>query len=132
MYNGGKIIIGLIIFLALASSPFWFSQASGKVDYLPDPVIVTRDIPGKDACVMPVDYMRESHMTLLDDWRQSVVRDGDRIHTAPDGKKYMRSLSNTCMSCHPNKTEFCDKCHDYMAVGQPDCWDCHIEPQEEI
>jgi len=132
MYNGGKIIIGIIIFLALATSPFWFSRASGKADYLPEPVIVTKDIPGKDACVMPADYMRESHMDLLDDWRDIVVRDGDRIYTAPDGRKFMRSLSNTCMSCHPNKAEFCDKCHDYMAVGQPYCWDCHIEPQEEI
>lgn len=75
--------------------------------------------------------MRESHMILLDEWRDEVVRNGDRLYTAEDGRQFMKSLSNTCMKCHYNKVEFCDKCHDYMAVGQPDCWNCHVEPKQE-
>jgi len=37
------------------------------------------------------------------------------------------SLSNTCLSCHTNKAEFCDKCHGYASVD-PYCWDCHVDP----
>ena len=47
-----------------------------------------------------------------------------------DGKTVTMSLSGTCMSCHPNKKEFCDACHDYLAVS-PYCWDCHVEPKEK-
>ena len=34
----------------------------------------------------------------------------------------------SCMSCHSNKDEFCDRCHDYLAV-KPYCWECHVEPK---
>ena len=132
MYDAGKIIIGIIIFLVIGTSPFWFNQATGKAEYMPNPVIATKDIPGKDACVMPVEYMRSSHMDLLHTWRESVVRDGNRTFISPDGREYQKSLSNTCMNCHPNKAEFCDKCHTYMAVSEPDCWDCHVAPKEEM
>jgi hypothetical protein len=40
------------------------------------------------------------------------------------------SLQNTCMQCHPNKAEFCDRCHNYASV-KPYCWDCHVEPKEK-
>jgi hypothetical protein len=33
------------------------------------------------------------------------------------------------MGCHVNKSEFCDRCHDYTAVT-PYCWECHVEPRE--
>ena len=26
------------------------------------------------------------------------------------------SLSNTCLDCHSNKAEFCDRCHNYASV----------------
>ena len=47
-----------------------------------------------------------------------------------DGKMYNMSLSNTCMDCHSNKADFCDRCHDYASV-QPYCWSCHIEDPKE-
>jgi len=130
MYDKGKILIGIALFIILFTSPFWYSLATGSSDYYPDPEIVTKDTPGMDQCVMPAAYMRAAHMDLLNQWRDDVVRRGKRLHTSPDGKQYNMSLSNTCMKCHTNKTQFCDKCHDYMAVGQPDCWDCHVEPKE--
>jgi hypothetical protein len=34
------------------------------------------------------------------------------------------SLEETCFSCHDDKSNFCDSCHDYTAVD-PYCWDCH-------
>ena len=49
---------------------------------------------------------------------------------AANGKAYNMSLQNTCMKCHPNKSEFCDKCHNYTSV-KPYCWDCHVEPKEK-
>ncbi len=132
MYDIAKIILGIIIFLAIATSPFWFNQATGQAEYMPDPVIYSKNIPGQEACVMPVDFMRSSHMDLLNEWRQTVVRDGNRIFISPDGKEYRMSLTNTCMTCHPNKSEFCDKCHNFMAVTEPDCWNCHVQPKEAL
>jgi len=128
MHDTGKILLGVIIFLVLVTVPVWYNAASDRADVVPDPKIITT----ADQCVMPTDYMREAHMDLLDDWRDKVVREGIRVHTSHDGKKYNMSLTNTCMDCHSNKADFCDECHDYSAVGQPYCWDCHLETKEGI
>ena len=101
-------------------------MASGKADYTPELKYVTAE----KQCVMPTEYMRAKHMDLLNDWRNAVVRDGIRIHTSHEGRKFNMSLTNTCMDCHSNKADFCDQCHNYSAVGQPNCWDCHIVPGE--
>jgi hypothetical protein len=69
-------------------------------------------------------------MDLLVTWRDEVVRGESRTYTAHSGKEYEKSLTNTCMSCHVSRTEFCVKCHDYAAVKQPKCWDCHNEPKK--
>jgi hypothetical protein len=74
--------------------------------------------------------MRAEHMQLLDVWRDSVVRESKRIYVNPEGKEFNMSLSNTCLDCHSNKAEFCDRCHDYASV-QPYCWSCHIEDPKE-
>ena len=67
-------------------------------------------------------------MQLLDDWRMA-VRNGARLHITPDGKRHTMSLTSTCLGCHDNKTEFCDRCHTYAGTA-PDCWACHIAPKE--
>jgi hypothetical protein len=74
--------------------------------------------------------MRAEHMQILDLWREVVVRGGQRTYTNPKGKEFVMSLSNTCLDCHSNKADFCDKCHNYASV-RPYCWDCHIEPPKE-
>ena len=125
MYDAGKIIIGLIIFLILITFPIWYNIAGGNVDNIPDPKIITE----AKQCIAPTDYMRIEHMNLLDDWRDKVVREKQRYFVAPDGNRYEMSLSNTCMDCHSNKADFCDECHNYVSVD-PYCWDCHIEPEE--
>ena len=72
--------------------------------------------------------MRASHMTLLAEWRDRVVRDGVRTYTGADGRVVRMSLSGTCLgTCHTDKTAFCDRCHDYAGV-KPACWDCHVVP----
>jgi len=126
MNDAGKILGGLIIFLLLVTLPMWYNLATGKGKTGPDPVIA----PGAGStCVADAVYMKSNHMDLLNEWRDDVVRRGDRTWVSHDGIEYDKSLSRTCMGCHTNKSEFCDRCHDYTAVT-PYCWDCHVEPRE--
>ncbi len=127
MYDSGKIITGLIIFVALATFPLWYNQASGEAAAKP----VLKIEAGQENCVEPKEFMRVSHMQMLNEWRDLAVRDGNRVYLSSDGKTYEMSLSNTCMSCHPNRKEFCQQCHDYVGVD-PYCWDCHVEPKESM
>jgi len=130
MRDRGKILAGMLLFFGLLLFPLWFNIKSGKLDYHPDIVVKTRNLPGKDRCVMPVAYMRTSHMALLKEWRDAVVRNGERVYTTADGRQFQRSLTGTCLDCHSNKSSFCDRCHDYAGV-KPNCWDCHVVPKEE-
>ncbi len=70
-----------------------------------------------------------NHMDLLNEWRDTVVRKGERRYVSASGRAFDMSLTRTCMSCHTSKKEFCDSCHNYLAVV-PYCWDCHVEPKE--
>ncbi len=131
IYNGGKILLGLIIFVALFASPFYLNmgKATAKLELKIDTPEIQKLADKK--CVEPKEFMRAEHMQLLNDWRDEVVRNGNRLYTSrSNGKQYAISLQNTCMKCHSNKKEFCDKCHNYMAV-KPYCWGCHIAPKEE-
>ena len=134
LYDGGKIIVGLIIFLGLVTFPFFYNM--GRAVAKPDPKVDTPEILqwekdyGKKECVEPKAFMRAEHMKLLNDWRDSAVRDGQRLYVNSEGKKFTISLQNTCMHCHSNKKKFCDECHTYMAVN-PYCWTCHIAPKEK-
>jgi hypothetical protein len=121
------IITGLVIFIVIVTFPFWFNR--GKAAPAPKLELTERAKAAK-VCVRSTDYMRAEHMQLLDLWRESVVRQAERIYVSPDGKEYTMSLSNTCLDCHSNKAEFCDRCHNYASV-RPFCWDCHIENPKE-
>lgn len=125
MHNGGKIIIGLVIFLALISFPVWYNVASGSAG---DPPVLEKPVTATE-CVADVEWMTARHMDLLNEWRDVVVRDGDRFFEGPLGPKTERSLTNTCLNCHENKDKFCDQCHNYLGV-KPYCWDCHVVPKE--
>jgi hypothetical protein len=124
MFDGGKIIVGLIIFLILVSFPIWYNVAGGKSDYVPE---LEKAVRGDD-CVRPAEWMRHNHMDLLDEWRDDVVR-GEQRYETTGGNRYEMSLTRTCLDCHQSKAEFCDKCHDYLSVS-PYCWDCHVIPTE--
>ena len=133
IYNADKIIPGLIIFLGLITFPIWFSM--GKAAPPPEIKIDTPVIQqmAVKQCIMPKADMRTGHMQLLNDWRTWVVRDGQRVYVAADGKEYNMSLQNECMKCHSNKTQFCDQCHTYAGLqlgSVPYCWTCHIAPKE--
>lgn len=133
IYNGKKIIPGLLVFIALVTLPLWYNM--GKAAPVPDPKIDTPAIQqlAEKKCVLPKEEMRTGHMQLLNDWRTQVVRNGNRLYVAADGKKYDMSLQNDCMKCHSNKAQFCDQCHNYAgldAQSTPYCWTCHIAPKE--
>ncbi|MHC4601618.1 MAG: sulfate reduction electron transfer complex DsrMKJOP subunit DsrJ [Planctomycetota bacterium] len=118
------IIAGLAVFVVAAAFPLWYTTAAGGSTPRPE-----LELPvGESRCVMDKTYMAANHMQLLNEWRNAVVRRGERFTTGASGEKYEMSLVNTCMKCHTNKATFCDRCHDYADVA-PDCWDCHVEPK---
>lgn len=119
------IILGLIIFMGLFTLPLWYNLGikTGKAAPAPE-LVLTEKAKAAKACVMPTDYMAAEHMQLLDQWRHQVVRNGQREFVNEHGKAFTMSLSNTCLDCHSNKAEFCDRCHNYASV-RPYCWDCH-------
>lgn len=125
MYDGGKIIPGLIIFVGLMLFAF-FNNAGKKVEA---PVVAKPY--GYKECVKPVQYMKESHMELLNQWRDEALREGKREKVEAGGVLYEKSLQNGCMHCHTSKEKFCDVCHQFASV-YPYCWDCHVKPQENM
>jgi hypothetical protein len=119
-----KIILFIVVFCAILIIPF--AVNAGKTA---SAVEVSLDTPEINAlsekkCVEDTQWMRENHMKLLDDWRNEVVRDGSTQYVASDGTVYEKSLDDTCLSCHSNPEEFCNKCHENANVDLY-CWDCH-------
>ena len=115
------IFAGLSIFLLGVTFPFWQSV---KPEDFPKVAMETKG----DQCVAPAAYMRKNHMLLLNTWRDSVVRDGERFHIMPDGSRVEKSLTKTCLGCHVSKKQFCEECHTYASV-KPYCWECHVVPK---
>jgi hypothetical protein len=129
LYNKGLIIAGIVIFIIVVTFPLWYGR--GKTS---SPPVLSLDTPVINAlkekrCVEDTAFMRSNHMKLIVSWRDSAVREGNRIYTAKNGKVYETSLSGTCLSCHSNKDQFCDRCHNYLGA-KPACWNCHIIPGE--
>ena len=125
MHNSGKILIGLAVFLVVVTIPMWYHAGTGTETAPPELVLPT----DSKQCVAETEYMRALHMDLLNEWRDDVVRKADRIHVGIDGKEYDKSLTKTCLGCHTNKADFCNRCHDYAGVN-PYCWECHVDPRE--
>jgi hypothetical protein len=138
MNDSGKILIGIGVFVALITFPIWFSVARGgsgaTSDHeLPDASKLAGEEWKAERCIAPRDEMAARHMEILNDWRDSVVREGHRVVEieglpGPIDGKWEMSLSRTCLDCHTSKSAFCDRCHDYADV-RPYCWDCHVVPE---
>jgi [DsrC]-trisulfide reductase subunit J len=122
MHDGAKIITGLGAFVAAALIPFWANL--GARPTLPRLTLGTK----ATRCVAPKEQILASHMEILNRWRSEVVRTGRRTALDAFGQPVTMSLTGTCLSCHANKAEFCDRCHASMAVT-PYCWECHLEPK---
>nr|WP_320010622.1 sulfate reduction electron transfer complex DsrMKJOP subunit DsrJ [uncultured Desulfobulbus sp.] len=123
MYDSGKIITGLLIFVLLVTIPVWYNR--GTASNVPEPEL-PKDVK---TCVLPKAEITAKHMQLLNQWRDEVIRTGDRSTLEIEGKQYPKSLMLACMKCHTSKVKFCDKCHTYASV-KPYCWDCHLAPVE--
>lgn len=122
------ILAGLAVSVAIVTIPFWSARGGTKdLSKAPDLVMPVN----ARRCVAPADVMRSQHMQMLVNWREDVVRHGDRRYIAFDGKVYEKSLTHTCLGCH-NKEQFCNRCHTYAGVSGPYCWNCHNEPQTNI
>jgi hypothetical protein len=126
MRDRSLIYLGLLVFLAVVTFPFTYNlvAGSGTMPELKYPENATQ-------CVESKEFMRSSHMQLLIDWREAMVRDNVRTYESSEGKTYTIGLTNTCLAqCHTSKADFCDRCHSFSGVAEPYCWDCHIDPEQ--
>jgi [DsrC]-trisulfide reductase subunit J len=118
------IFSGLAAFLAFSTLPFWYNAAAGGARGLD----LKRPSAAKQ-CVENTAFMRRSHMALLSAWRDRRVREGFVRQAGAGGRMYEISLTQTCLNeCHRNKEQFCDRCHAYVGLSGPPCWDCHKSP----
>jgi cytochrome c len=125
----GIIALGLVIFIIVITFPSWY----GKGKSTPPPLL-SLDTPAiaqlkEKRCVEDKSYMRANHMKMLAAWRDEAVREGNRLYMAKNGRTFEKSLTGTCIQCHANKEQFCDRCHKYVGA-KPTCFSCHIVPGE--
>ena len=118
MYNTKYVIAGIIVFLAIITSPIWYDLASGE---LMPPELAK---PKGEHCVKDTEWMKANHMELLKQWRTERIRHGDLIYVSEYGT-FEKSIEK-CFDCH-DKENFCDKCHEYTGVN-PYCFECHNAP----
>ena len=132
IYDRGKVIIGIVILAGLVAFPVFYNI--GKAAKTLEPELATPTIQAlpepERVCVEPKSYMTENHMKLLNEWRDQVVREGKRDYIGFNEKTHTVSLQNTCIGCHSNYDNFCNRCHTYSGIT-PYCWNCHLsKPQE--
>jgi hypothetical protein len=124
MYDSSKVIAGLIIFLVLATSPFWLNfgstTAAPELEY-PE---------GIEQCVEDTDWMRANHMQLLKEWNSAIPNHGpERLMELAQDDNWNGDLTLSCLTCHTKKENFCDRCHSYAGVDLDRyCWQCHTNP----
>ncbi len=119
------IYAGLALFMGAVTYPLWHGILWKSSTAEPD----IRKISGEKSCVASRRQMRESHMELLQGWRDGKVREGRRTFSSQDGVQYNVSLSGTCLTrCHGSAEEFCIRCHAYAGVPALNCWQCHTSP----
>lgn len=119
----------LLVVAAVLTFPFWYSHIE-KGQVAAEPIVK----PASGECIESVDVMRRSHMRILYQWRDEVVRGnaaGRRDYVNAKGVHYNKSLTGTCLSCHTSKEEFCDRCHQRVSI-KPNCFQCHNTKSEAV
>jgi hypothetical protein len=127
MYDSGKIITGLVIFVLLVTFPFWYANFIGDVGAVPpatdnelsEAMFQGITFPNDAKHALTTGEMRSTHMNMLRDIHATALEEG---YTA--GKDEKKKVMQ-CMMCHGTKESFCDSCHVHAAVQTPDCWSCH-------
>ena len=118
MRNKTNIVVGVLVFLLVLTSPIWLnlgkSAEASQVEVSLDTPTINALPEDERQCIYDTDYMLKNHMEILHQWKVQVVRDGNR----------------TCLDCHSNYDEFCEKCHDANGVD-PNCWTCHTNSATE-
>lgn len=146
MFDGGKIVIGLFIIIAIITLPFYYNLGDTKEAPIQnEKVHPFGEFFGYEGKSYTNVLHRANHMKLLDIWRDRFVRENDRgfhedVYGIAKGynpvfaKGYTLSLQKTCMQCHARNTvnsgpkvakATCNECHNYSGVD-PYCWDCHF------
>ena len=125
MRDKGMVIAGLVIFVGLVTFPIWYTLAAAGDRAMPE---LERPADASQ-CVEDTEFMTANHMELLNQWRDAVVRAGEKDYTSKAfGTHYEMSLTKTCLGCHGSRQAFCDRCHTYADV-HPRCWECHVDPE---
>ena len=134
MRNKTNIVVGVLVFLLVLTSPIWLnlgkSAEASQVEVSLDTPTINALPEDERQCIYDTDYMLKNHMEILHQWKVQVVRDGNRTLVTPDGREFEMSLQNTCLDCHSNYDEFCEKCQDANGVD-PNCWTCHTNSATE-
>ncbi|MFP3909056.1 MAG: sulfate reduction electron transfer complex DsrMKJOP subunit DsrJ [Archaeoglobaceae archaeon] len=132
MYDKNYVILIAIAFIAIMTSPMWYHTIiAGEVIKEPD-----LELPEEGNCVEDADWMRAHHMSLLKEWRDEVVRHGDREYQSSEYGEVYNKTTDECFNsgCHAEAgyEEFCDECHTYNGLRTPNCFtDCHTHPTQE-
>ena len=121
-----KIVIGLALFVILATFPIWHAFGVST----PAPPDLAKPRAGT-TCVENAEWMTANHAQLLDQWRDAVVREGKMTYISTDGSRHEMSLTENCLRCHGTREKFCDRCHTYADV-QLTCWNCHLDTSPEV
>ena len=127
MYDSGKIIPGLLIFILLITFPIWYNNIFCNAEEmqpvsnneLSEAMFQGITFPNGAQHALTTGEMRSTHMNMLRDIHAVAMKQG--YTPEKDGKK----PTMQCMMCHGSKEDFCDKCHVSAAVTTPDCWTCH-------
>ena len=97
MYNPGKIITILALFVLLITAPILLNI--GKASEPPAPSLDTAAIEQLDEkqCIESKEFMRKHHPKLLSDWREQAVREGETEYISSSGETWEMSLENNCL-----------------------------------
>jgi hypothetical protein len=106
-----KQVLAVAIFGVIILSPVLISGFRG--------VKCPELVKGEGVCIEDAEVMRREHYRRLIEYRDKAVREGKRSK--------VWSFSS-CQSCHPNRAEFCNRCHSFVAV-KPKCFECHLYPE---
>jgi hypothetical protein len=131
MYDSGKIILGLAVFVLLITFPIWHNNLIGtggaapvKNSELPEAMFQSISFPNGARHSLTTQEMRATHMDMLKDIH------GNAAAKMAGQKDKMPNMQ--CLMCHVGSNEqplqFCDSCHNSVSVKVPDCWACHTKP----
>ena len=81
MYNAKAVILGILVFAVLFSTPFW-ANFGGTKDYKRPAIVLPQN---EKECVEPVEFMRAEHMYLLNEWRDQALRYENRTYVSSTG-----------------------------------------------